>query len=147
MITQNASAREKALKELQELTIVKWRDMLSPKERAWLAELYGEYDRHQNTNKRMLRSTMKKEVTLKSLVTFIYQDSKTKKSITPELKKLVTLLCDSLDLEYNNKVLDPQVTDYWVKSRVNTLLWDSFFWLKKREDENLVENGHNACRK
>lgn len=134
---QNASARAKALKEVQELTLVKWSAMLDKDQNKILMDLYCNHIKP----KAKRRSTKKKSVqkldnktTLQMLTTSIYNDAKNKKQITQDLLNLTKLLYADIPKNYHIKP-DDKSADYWLKSRMYILLWGSYYWIKQRDEK------------
>ena len=151
VITQNRAARSKALQELQKLPLRDWHKMLDEQQREVLASLYKSVTSDNSVFlRRSTRLLAKKggnakinfaDMTIQDFTTKIYNDAKASKAITPALARLVELLCDGISLLADNNSLRPSMSDYWVKSRVRELLWGSYFWVKKSEQQNELEEG------
>jgi hypothetical protein len=79
---------------------------------------------------------------IQTLCTHIYNNAREHCSISPDLQLFVRLLTDGIDLRMKNgdTNLDQYSQDYWLKSRVYKLLWGSYFWVKKREQRDLLES-------
>lgn len=156
LITQNKQQRLSALHELQTLTLENWYAMLDNKQKLILIKLYKSYLGYQlrtgpcafldlDARNRLVRDNakltppirppFKHNSTLRDLVSVIFINAKTKKSLA-DLADLSELLCGSDDLANVDKKVDENAQDYWVKSRVRELLWGSCFWERISKFEN-----------
>lgn len=131
MMTQNMAARQKALKELQELPLTEWYKMLDAGQQKILKEIY---DHNISESGPFLKS----KITLRELTTTIYQRSIAQKTVTSDLVNLNNLLVEDLDDEEDKNDLDKNLnsTNAWVRIRVSELLINSLFWIKQIEPES-----------
>lgn len=149
-VNQSGSARDKSLQELQALKLSDWQKQLSQDAQPKLFNLYLKFIWSKKLNNRsgkgFLTKNYEKEAkadfsktTLQTLTAAIYDDAKNKKEITDELALLNDLLCGNLGLDFGTIPLNKKAPDHWVKSRVRDLMWGSYIW-KHRIDENLRQS-------
>lgn len=134
-IHQNAATRQTELEELQKLTLDKWYDMLDTQQRTALTVLYEHLfpKRRSSTAFFKRTSTAVKEnifgeETIQSLAAAAYKEVEDKLQITNDFKVLHELLTGHSYLQFGNIPLNRNSNDFWVKSRVQRLLWGSYVW-------------------
>ncbi len=141
-VTQHAATRNKALHELRELRLSVWYEMLNQSDKLTLINLFQMLPKNENSenneNRRSLRLFINHEnhpivfgaTTVQQLAVFLFDDSKTKRVITPQIEAFSQLLCGELHRDHEERVSESE-SDYWVKSRVKEILWGGFFWIKE----------------
>ncbi len=142
---QTPAGRNKALRELQQLPLHKWFEMLNNDDKNTLAQLYDTYlrpkpillkrsKRTRNTPADEKHSQIRiidKKSTLKDLAICVYNNAKLQKKLTPDLLNFTKLIYGDMDSDFNMQPDDKQ-KDYWVKVRARELLWGSYYWIKTR---------------
>lgn len=134
-IHQNATARNAELEELQKLTLERWHEMLDQNQRIALTVLYERLFPKRRSSavffKRTSTATKESifgEDTVQTLAEIIYKEVEDKLQITDNFKLLHELLTGHSYLQYGNIPLNRNSNDFWVKSRVQRLLWGSYVW-------------------
>lgn len=146
-ITQHNKERIQAINDLQQLKLSKWYKMLKSYNQDILADLYYRYFDNGNIilrhSERLGASPHffkmdigKTQTTLKELAIKIYNESKIKQTVTPDLIAFSRLLCEGTYLMQNTSESENTDPDYWVKSRVNVILEQSRFWIRDRSEES-----------
>lgn len=145
-IKQNSLLRMQSLRELQTLPLRKWHAMLKADQQVILEELYHKYfpPRKEKSSYRLFKSSildkskaaMFGDDTLQMLTAAVHNASKKQNEISQELLQLNDLLCGNIMFEFGHAltVASKKPTDYWVKSRVQQLLWESLIWIQQRPD-------------
>lgn len=151
VVSQNIERRNLALRELQQLSLKSWYEMLNKNEQKQLYDLYLTYF-DSNKPRRSLRlkniqiASFDNSISIQDLTVKIYNASKIAKTITPDLISLVELLCGGNKLS-EKLLIDKKAPDFWIKKRVNELLSGSTFWIKERKDEMTNPQNVKSLRK
>lgn len=142
VVDQNSNRRNKALHELQCLTLNDWHKMLDDKQQKILVNLYKKYINKSDKTETILD----KETTLQKLVQLILLDSqKHHPALSMDLITLSSLLHTDMHMPYAYETKpDISEKDFWVKSRMYELIWNSFYWIKTQSDEKEGSNSKIA---
>lgn len=162
-VTQNAEKREQALTELNNLSLNDFYQVLSQTDQASLLKLVTEHWPAAvvctRRSPRLLelpgpvekKQFFSQDAVLHDLVTMVYNDSRNKRVITPDLKILNSLLQRDIDRIHPSTQLKKNLSQKWVASRVKQLLGGSIFWtvaapaLTHSQPLSMVKPRKNGC--
>lgn len=137
-IQQDASARLQDLADIQSLSLEKWHEMLDEHQKPVLMAIYernmpkrrssGSAVFFRKSNAQQVKESVFGESTLMNLTEVLYKEALVQKTVTADLWQLYELLSGHVSLQFGSIPLDRRSGDYWVKSRVQKLLWSSCLW-------------------
>ena len=146
-IKQHSQQRKQSLRELQTLPLRKWHAMLKADQQMILEALYRKYFplRKETSSHGLFKSgamdktkaAMFGDDTVQMLAVAVREAAKEQQEISQELLQLNDLLCGNIMFEFGHALTaDPKKpADYWLKSRVQQLLWESLIWIRQRPEE------------
>lgn len=146
-IRQDSQRRLQSLRELQTLPLRKWHAMLKADQQKILEELYIKYfppKKEKSSYSLFKGSAMDKtkaamfgDDTVQMLAAVVREAAKEQKKMPQELLRLSDLLCSNIMVEFGLALTagTKKPADYWVKSRVQQLLWESLIWIQQRPTE------------
>lgn len=142
VVDQNPTRRNKALHELQCLTLNNWHKMLNDKQQKILVNLYKKYVNKSDKTEIVLDQ----ETTLQKLTQLILLASqKNHPKLSMDLITLSNLLHTDMHMPYAYQTYPDVIEkDFWVKSRMYELIWNSFYWIKTQSDEKEGSNSKIA---
>lgn len=129
--TQNAKLRQQYLNELRDLPLCQLFKMINAKKQKILMKLYTHVIDNDKNDQEL--SVINSEMTLSEFTNVIYDSLKKSKGHSDDLETWNSILCDELDSEEDFVPdIDMEEPDAWLKIRINELLWNSLFWIKRR---------------